>query len=272
MNALRISCVSNRLVIPFFLFFCVVLITSCSGVSHVKLLREIQDEFNSVTFVENQLIIDPNSSDATILGGQSYGSILVDVTKLINEKSEELRTDDLLGSAYTLKALTEWRLGDYKAAVNTSNKVINEKIKLFPRDHALIIALRGLIKNDQAFDHMMKKDYEYKDLKRLLIESVENINEGEQVVPSSNNVVIYLYIAKLAVLKNWLNLYSTPTDYAISQPEDFDVGREQDEWCKYALQVWNEFSQQLNRINTQEAKNTIKFWEELLLLPGACIE
>ena len=49
---------------------------------------------------------------------------------------------------------------------------------MFPRDLALITALRGLIKNDQAYYHMQEKDYAYRDIKTLLQEALEDITKG----------------------------------------------------------------------------------------------
>ena len=265
---------NQKLLAYFALLLIIVVANSCANLSHVKTLREVQDQFNSATVLENQLKADPLSADATILlrghSNASYRLVLEDVTKLIDDKRQDLQTDNLLGIAYTLKALTEWRLRDYDAAVKTTNTVINQDIQLFPRDRAVIKALRGLIKNDQAFSHMMQKDHKFKDLKTLLAESAEDINQGISEVPEGNNVRTYLAMAKLAVLKNWLDLFNKPNEFAVAVPSDLNKANEQSEWCDVAQPTWQIFVQEMDRLSTPEAAAAKKWWGDRLALPYAC--
>jgi len=258
----------------FALLFITVVAHSCASVSHVKKLRQIQEQFNSAASLENQLKTDPLSADARILfsgeSNASYRLVLEDITKLIDAKGDALQTDKLLGSAYTLKALTEWRLGEYDAAVKTSSVVTDENINLFPRDRALITALRGLIKNDQGFSHMMKKDHAYKDLKTLFVESVHDINEGRLAVPQENSIRTYLTMGKLAALKNWLDLFGNPNQFALAVPADLSKADEQKEWCNAAKTVWEVFVQEMDLLGTPEAAATKKWWGNRLALPAAC--
>ena len=127
--------------------FCVLLLLSfliAACVSHVKELREAQSQFNQAASLENELQIAMEAGDAIAMSAMvnsSYRQTVKILSDLLDTKRQPLQEDNLLGTAYTLKAYAEWRLGDYEAAVTTSTAAL--EAKLFPRDLALITALRG---------------------------------------------------------------------------------------------------------------------------------
>jgi hypothetical protein len=224
--------------------------------------------------LETQLKVDPFSTDAIAISNQanvSYRLAQKTLSDLIKEKKKDLQEDKLLGSACTLKALAEWRLGNHAAAVDTLVVIkSNSNIKLYPRDLAMTEALRGLIKNDQAYQHMMEHNYKYKDIKTLLKESIDDINSGIRVVQEGNNVRIYLAMANLAALKNWVDLFNEPNKYAIETPTPFNSDTEQTTWCISANPAWSLFEDEMNRLGTQEAMASKKWWGDRLGLPQAC--
>lgn len=265
----------RKLIASLALLSTISVLAGCAGsLSHVRTLRQIQNQFNEAASLENQLRTDPLSADPTMLlssqPNASYRLVLEEVTKLLEENSHALQADNLLGTAYTIKALSEWRLGEYDAAVRTTGAVSAADIQLFPRDRALITSLRGLIKNDQAFSHMTKKDYAYKDVKTLLDQSVADINQGLAEVPEGNSVQTYLVVARLASLKNWLDLFGDPKTYATEVPVNLDKGREQQEWCGSAKPSWEAFVNEMDRLGTSEAEAAKKWWGLRLAMPGAC--
>ncbi|MFQ5685114.1 MAG: hypothetical protein ACE5GV_00490 [Candidatus Scalindua sp.] len=249
-----------------------ILVTGC--VSHIKELREAQNQINSAASLENQLKVDLFATDAIAKSNQanvSYRMAQNILSNLINEKKEDLEKDNLLGSVYTLKAITEWRLGDYNTAVDTLVTIkSNSNIKLYPRDLAMTEALRGLIKNDQAYQHMLDLDYKYEDIKTLLRDSINDINSGIGVVQEGNNVRIYLAMAKLAALKNWVDLFNEPKKYALEVPTPFNSDAEQTTWCISANPAWSLFEGEMERLGTQEAMVSKKWWGDRLGLPQAC--
>jgi len=185
------------------------IISGC--VSHIKELREAQNHFNAAAQLENQLksdpmSFDPGSSDALAITTQanaSYHLSLKMLTELIDNRKKDLQDDNLLGTAYTLKALAEWRIGNYDDAMNTVATVESEGVKLFPRDGALVKALSGLIKNDQAYSHMASRDYDYTKIKSLLKSSINDIKDN---IAGSDSLRLYLAIVQMVILKNWTDL------------------------------------------------------------------
>ena len=252
----------------FLILLVVVFLSGC--VSHIQTLREAQDEFNRAASLENALKMDPKLGDVAALGNihASYRLSLKMLSDLIVEKRADLEKDHLIGVAYTLKALTEWRLGEYQAALETIRAVKEYPDNtLLPRDKAMAEALRGLIKNDQAYAHMVARDYSYGDIKTLLRESLGDVDKGLAVPGAGENLRLYLLMAKLSVLKNWLDLKG---DRGIPKPASFNEAAEKQEWCEQAKPVWNHFATEINRLGTQEAVSLEQIWANRLGMPGAC--
>ncbi|MBU1054953.1 MAG: hypothetical protein KKC46_14160 [Proteobacteria bacterium] len=261
----------NKLIRVFLVLALLSVISGC--VSHIKELREAQNHFNSAAMLENQLKTDPLSGDALVISAQANASYHLSskiLANLIDEKEQKLRKDNLLGTAYTLKALAQWRIGQYDDAINTVGMAKSDKeIKLFPRDRALMNALSGLIKNDQAHGHMAAKDYDYDGIKRLLLSSIEDINSQ---IRGTDSLGLYLVIARLSVLKNWADLRGTPKAFTKDKiiPSDFDKGVEIKQWCVYAIPAWNEFRDALNNVQPDRADSISGFWGKRLGMPEAC--
>jgi hypothetical protein len=247
----------------------IVLLGGC--VSHVKELRDAQDQFNTAASLENQLKLDPRNIDASAIGSitASYRLSLTTVSNLIDKNKGDFEKDKLLGVAYTLKALTEWRLGDYNSARTTadSGRQLPEGT-LFPRDRALLEALPGLIKNDQAYQHLAEGNYLYVDIKRLLTDSLKDIDEGMKVGSAGENLRLFFLVSKLAVLKNWFDLRE---DKRIKKPAGFREEAEREEWCRAAKPIWAAFTAETERAkNGQEAEEFSGWWGMLLGLPEGC--
>lgn len=246
-----------------------ILITAC--VSHVKELREAQSQFNQAATLENELQIEMEAGDALAMSAMVTSSYLQTVkilSDLLDTKRQPLQEDNLLGTVYTLKAYAEWRLGDYEAAVNTSTTAL--KTKLFPRDLTLIMALRGLIKNDQAYYHMQEKDYGYGDIKTLLEEALEDITKGLATAGKEDNIRFYLVLSKLIVLKNWTDLRGEPRKFAREIPTNFSKPAEISAWCRRAQPVWAMFQEEVKRLRSDEAPALIQEWRRKLAVKETC--
>jgi hypothetical protein len=149
-----------------------VLMTACQGVNH---LREAQDSFNAAAALENKVRLEPMLSDPgrsgeldaqlsrspgdvltdanTIRSG--YASVLLSLAKISREDETSLKSNRLWGVALTLRALTQWRLGQYDEALKTADSAQKEaKDQIFPRDEAVLLALPGLIKIDLAYEQI----------------------------------------------------------------------------------------------------------------------
>ena len=246
-----------------------ILITAC--VSHVTDLREAQNQFNLAASLENELRSDRQAGDAiakSAMVTSSYRQTVQILSDLLNSKKQPLEEDSLLGTAYTLKAYAEWRLGDYEAAVTTSTAAL--EAKLFPRDLALIVALRGLIKNDQAYYHMEERDYGYRDIKTLLEEALEDINKGLTTAGKEDNIRIYLLLSELIVLKNWTDLRGEPRQFAREMPADLNTESEISAWCISAQPVWAMFQEEVKRLRPDEAPVLTREWSRKLAVVETC--
>jgi tetratricopeptide (TPR) repeat protein len=240
-------------------------------VSHVKELREAQSQFNQAASLENELQIDMEAGDAIAMSTMvtsSYRQTVKILSDLLDSKRQPLQEDGLLGTAYTLKAYAEWRLGDYETAVATSSAAL--EAKLFPRDLALITALRGLIKNDQAYYHMQEKDYAYRDIKILLEEALEDITKGLATAGKEENIRIYLLLSELIVLKNWTDLRGEPRKFAREIPTNFSKPAAISAWCRSAQPVWAMFQEEVKRLRPDEAPALIQDWSRKLAVKETC--
>jgi hypothetical protein len=248
------------------------LTTGC--VSHVKTLRDAKDQFNTAVSLENQLRFDSEPQDSLRLSWQisdSYQMAVKMLTDLINSKKKDLLKDDLLGSAYTVKAYAEWRLGDFEAALKTLEEVKGHPdIRLWQCDQALIHALPGLIKNDQAFSHMKSKDYPYPDIKRLLKDGLDDIDQGLRTIQNDRNLRLYLTLTELVLLKNWMDLSGNPGEYVKEIPADYVFEVEHESYCNAANPIWNQFIEEIDRLRQEDANALKTNWGRNLSMPSGC--
>jgi hypothetical protein len=188
----------------------VVFAAGCASVNH---LREAQDSFNQAAAIENALRFDVKASDAmaTSLGSvrSGYASALLSLDKLENSKDQaQLRNDGLWGTALTLKALTQWRLGQFDNAVATAVLAKQSATnQIYPRDLALIAALPGLVKTDQAYNKILLTNTPLSDVEALLIGdngAVANIQIAREQVYKDHPVQVYLIQAQLAAYRNFI--------------------------------------------------------------------
>lgn len=183
-----------------------VLIAGCVNINR---LREAQDAFNQAAAAENALKFDTSAHDAVAsLGGvrSGYASALLSLEQLNGANQRKLQADGLWGTALTLKALTQWRLGMFDQALATAQQARESASDpMYPRDRAVLAALPGLIKTDQAYNKILSKA-SLADVKALLIGdtgAVANLNSARQQVEKEHPVQLYLIQAQLAAYRNY---------------------------------------------------------------------
>jgi hypothetical protein len=209
-------------------------------------LRDAQDAFNQAAADETRLrqALDPATflsqvtPDGAKVDGRLNGRISADpVTELarvqagyaaavniisrleadIRERGR-LRQDKLLGVALTLKALAQWRLALYPEAAATAERAEKEAgDQIFPRDRALLKALPGLVRNDEAFRKIYRGWPEnqraavFTEVLELLGNSHKILGEARQLVTTDDPrhpVLIYLIQAQLATYQNRRDAYA----------------------------------------------------------------
>ncbi len=252
------------------LFCCLIGVSGC--VSHIHKLRVAQDQFSKAAYMDNlSKLGDPKAAllaegDAT----SSYTMAMQIVSDLIKNHKGSLEKDKLLGTAYTIKAMSEWRLGEFPNAMETVSLALDTPGQsIFPRDRTLLEALRGLIKNDQAFSHMMRRNYPYSRTKTLLKDALSNLKSALMKAPKGSKIRLYILVSELAVLKNWADLRGNPAKYSLSVPRGFDKAKEINDWCKIAAPAWKEFAEEATRFG-DAGKQLVVDWGRRLGMPESC--
>jgi len=201
-----------------------VLTAGCASVNH---LREAQDAFNQGAEAENAQRLTGNSPKEALASltaaRTSYASALLSLDQLSDSDKQSLSNDGLLGTALTLKALCQWRLSFYDKALATAAEA-NSKVpeQIYPRDRALLLALPGLIKTDQAYEKILRKE-SFNDVKDLLVGSngaVANIQSARGAVGKDHPVQSYLIQAQLAAYRNYMVAVDTLQSHATIPSDD----------------------------------------------------
>ena len=206
-----------------------VLVALAAGCADVNRLREAQDSFNQAAATENALRFDTKATDASTTGLASvrsgYASALLSLEKLENSKDRtQLRNDGLWGTALTLKALTQWRLGQFDKAIATAELARQSAgDQMYPRDLAVITALPGLVKTDQAYDKILRTNTPLSDIKDLLVGdrgAVADIQNARGKVDRDHPVQVYLVQAQLAAYRNFQVALDRRQNHATVPPND----------------------------------------------------
>lgn len=199
LNSRTTACLSLAIVSLF--------VEGCASVNH---LREAQDSFNQAAAAENAARFNERPADATASLASApagYASALLSLDKLEPKDQQSLQRDGLWGTALTLKALCQWRLGKYADALNTAaQSQIEATNQIYPRDRALLAALPGLIKTDQAYAKVFSHDASLADVEALLVGprgAVADIQQARALVDTNHPVQVYLIQAQLAAYRNF---------------------------------------------------------------------
>lgn len=140
---------------------------SAAGCTHLIYLDQAQHSFNKAATLENaqrfsgaqaddwakesqvaQQALEPANSP-----GFYYNLAYGQVRKSLRRRGD-LKKNGVLSTAYTLQALCEWKLGNHLLAEESAKKSLDamkaSQVRL-PRDEAMMKALPGLMKTDQAY-------------------------------------------------------------------------------------------------------------------------
>jgi len=194
-----------------------VLAVGCASVNH---LREAQEAFNEAVTLETTLRFDaalaegptqaPLAQNTTVQNG--YASALLSLDRLESRDVDRLKRDGLWGNVLALKALAQWRLGLTDDAQSTARELQQAGAgPVHPRDRALLLALPGLIRTDEAFAALQRVPAEpspaqraatLRNVQLLVADAGEAIDRGRGAVDPAHPVHVYLIQARLAALRN----------------------------------------------------------------------
>jgi hypothetical protein len=239
-------------------------------------LREAQDSFNQAAAAENALKVSqidgagrdarPVVDIATVRSG--YASTLMSLNKLEPADIAQLKKDQLWGNVQTLRALSQWRLGNQDAAVRTADETLQAAAsgsagsEVHPRDRAMLQAVRGLVKNDQAYRHI--RDNQMDGVDALLVGpngAMRNLAAARATAEREDPVQIYLLQAELAAYRNFTHFY-----FAANRQQAVPANHPARAQAQAALQS---LSERLKQVRPEDQAAWVKYWATLcgLALP-----
>jgi len=192
--------------------------TGCS--TSVNRLREAQDSFNQAAAAENELRFDAELREGPVQGQltrnttaqNGYASALLSLGKLEQQDVDRLKSDKLWGNVLALKALAQWKLGLLDQARQTAVEAQQAGAdQILPRDRALLIALPGLIKTDEAFAALQRlpaepsaaqREAALRSIQLLVSDAAVAIDKGRAAADRTHPVQVYLIQAELAAFRN----------------------------------------------------------------------
>lgn len=240
-------------------------------VASTNRLREAQDSFNRAAAAENTLKagrldkVDagmPVTDMATIRS--LYGSTLASLDKLEPADVAQLKKDQLWGNVETLRALAQWRLGNADAAVRTADDALRATAvegagsAVHPRDRAMLEAVRGLVKNDQAYSRIVAKKLDGVDA--LLVGpngAMQDLIKARVTVDGGDPVQVYLLQAELAAYRNFTQYYFAANRQQ-AVPEDHPARKD----AQAALQTLSDLLKQ-SRPKDSQNPSVVQYWTEI---------
>jgi hypothetical protein len=198
----------------------VVLAVAGAGCASVNRLREAQESFNQAAAEETRLRFDASLQEGLTQGQlvqnttiqNGYASALLSLDQLDARDVDRLRRDRLWGNVLALKALAQWKLGLVDRARDTAREVQQAGAdQVHPRDRALLLALPGLIKIDEAFAALQRLPAEpnaeqraatLRNVQLLITDAGDAIDRGRAAADPAHAVHVYLIQARLAALRN----------------------------------------------------------------------
>jgi len=190
-------------------------------VSHIETLRQAEQGFSRAAEMENrERYGDVRSAGAVESYTSAYRISAKSLEKLIAQNSKELAADNLLCTAYTLHALALWRLADREDAIRQSKAALAgacaapgaaDPRSETPRDHALLVALPGLARIDEASALLAQSatapaDERIKTFRRIkadIMDAIRLLDEAERELPPGHPLRGYFALSRMGAVRVW---------------------------------------------------------------------
>lgn len=191
------------------------------GTSHLQDLRTAQDVFNRAADAENrQRLAGPEGLIDLAEASSGYRVTAETVGALLDaaETREALRSDNLLCTAYTLRALSLWRLEDHDGALRAARMAGGEELggvactpdgraaSIPPRERALLAAMPALVRIEQANalrGNGEARVEEFARIETLIGDAREDLRAARATVSGNHPVQVYLLASELAAIRGW---------------------------------------------------------------------
>lgn len=245
-----------------------ILVSACGG---FKELQSAQDQFSRAASIELNNQFDPKN--VTLENPDNWYQLAYSNVKKALQNTSSLERDSLLGMAYSLKALCEWKLQKYNSA-EISRKAALNRIHNPNRNFALMTALPDLITIDataealrQTFPSIHPKGDQ---IILFFQEHFPQINHWPLIksairqTQDEKATQIYLIQAQLTGLKGWSDALDGLKQYMDAGNSYPAVLREI--FAKQYQQYLEEKSQALNLLKSDPSLREIyTYWNTLLL-------
>jgi hypothetical protein len=218
-----------------------------AGCAQLNYLDQAQNAFNQGSTLENSLLFaEPSSPTQPFMAGSQamsyatpdlcYKLAYSQVNKALQSESK-LKADGVLANAYSLRALSAWKLGLHQQATESAlaaKIALQESEVKLPRESAMMTALEGLILTDQAYMRvqqfkqeqqsrptspsasealsMMEKiraqyetDLVNKNGTGKIDRALSILEQAKKEIPERKDIQTYLTMSQLAGLKTWLD-------------------------------------------------------------------
>ena len=202
------------------------LVCALSSCITLNYLDNAQDSFSKGAELENLSTF--TTETFTNVSPNSYYILAYSQVKEALKNTDQLRQDTLLGNAYSIKALCEWKLKRYLQARVSANQALAEFKRyeaagiFMHRDKAVMRALGGLIEIDQVndtlyqhfggdnIDPMAAKEFFLRFVHDAKEENTSNIESAlttiemaKKDVRPTHGVQVYFLLCQLSALKVW---------------------------------------------------------------------
>ncbi len=257
----------------FLILFLVFFLSACGSISTVNYLRDAQEMFNQTAMSENQLkksLDEPGlttSKRENILSASGvhagYASVIHSLNSFDTEQTNQLKQDKLWGNVLMLKSLAYYRLGeiDNLNTVVTEAKVL-DATEIFPRDKAMISAIPGLVRINQAYRVIQlptpsdnnEKNNRLVEVESLLHKGIEILDETRQK-NATHPIRFFLIESQLAGYKNLVAAYVKFVN-PVAVPQEQDTNNAE---CN----LWR-LTQGLIKDELKKAQANVSFWQNIL--------
>jgi hypothetical protein len=236
------------------------------GCASVNRLREAQDAFNAASAAENAQRFAAPSDAISSLGSvrSGYASALLSLSRIDSEDAKQLQRDGLWSTTLTLKALCHWRLGQYEPALKAAAEAKALGVdRILPRDKAILEALPGLIKTDQAYELILSEapgahPQLMGEVAELLVGpngSVADIDRARASADRNHPVQVYLLQTQLAAYRNCVVAQDRLNSRALVA--------EGDPAQLAGLSQLKELKRVLAAEDSENAQQLVNYWEDI---------
>ncbi len=253
--------------IIFFFLISFLFLNGCQ--SYLVNYSNAQKHFDSASQIQMAQVFEPVlgvDAENAVLSSQkiqtNYALALKMISQIIKDNKEDLTTDDLLGNAYTIKALSEWKLGKTDDALKTQKLAMTNSDQIYPRDKALMTALPGLIKADQA-NAMLLSNGKYEDIKGLIVGNYgafKDFDNAMSLLDPNHPVSLYLIMSKLAAIR----IVQVGTGTLEKEAAKKERKKLKDEYISHLFDTFEKKVKKMGFDKNPSGQHLIHYWNFLL--------